>query len=402
MWGVLVVLAKLGSSRMVGQFALGLAVTTPIVMLSNLALRAVLATDAKQQFRFVDYLSLRFMTTTLALLAIAFITFLAGYGKQTALVVIGIGLAKAMESISDILYGLFQRYERMEIISKSMMMKGPLSLLILSLLLVLTGNILWSVLGWAGARFLVLAAYDFPYGKLMQHRHNGVKREGNRAESISSIDPRPYWKFRRIWNLLRFSLPLGLTAMLVSLNSNIPIYFIQNRLGEREVGFFAAMASLYAAGAMLINAMGQSASPRLANYYLDGKKRAFRRLLIKLIGMAVFIGVAGILAALAAGRQILTFLYRPEYATHVNVLVWLMVAAGISYVGNFLGYGVVATRAYGSLILPYFFVSAVCLAASMFLIPEYGLMGAAGVSCIVGLTTCAMALVIFVIIKGRS
>src|ERR1044072_4016691 len=44
-WGVLIVLARLGSPEQVGQFALALAVTAPVIMLSNLQLRGVLATD---------------------------------------------------------------------------------------------------------------------------------------------------------------------------------------------------------------------------------------------------------------------------------------------------------------------------------------------------------------------
>src|SRR2546425_157717 len=46
-WGMLIVLARLGSPTMLGQFALGLAVTTPVIIFANLQLRAVQTTDAK-------------------------------------------------------------------------------------------------------------------------------------------------------------------------------------------------------------------------------------------------------------------------------------------------------------------------------------------------------------------
>ena len=41
-------LAKLGSSFMIGQFSLGLAIATPVLMFTNLHLRAVQATDARR------------------------------------------------------------------------------------------------------------------------------------------------------------------------------------------------------------------------------------------------------------------------------------------------------------------------------------------------------------------
>src|SRR3954469_7592651 len=65
-WGMLMVLAKLGSPERVGQFALGLAVTAPILMFSNLQLRAIQATDARREYRFGHYLALRLATTALA------------------------------------------------------------------------------------------------------------------------------------------------------------------------------------------------------------------------------------------------------------------------------------------------------------------------------------------------
>src|SRR3982751_3860284 len=108
-WGMLMVLAKLGNPLMVGQYALGLAVTAPVIMLSNLQLRGVLATDARETHRFSTYLALRVWTTAAAVLAIAVIAVVAGYRRQTALVVVAVGLMKAVESISDITYGYQQR-----------------------------------------------------------------------------------------------------------------------------------------------------------------------------------------------------------------------------------------------------------------------------------------------------
>ena len=46
-WVMLSVLAKWGSPALVGEFALGLAVTAPVFMLTNLQLRAIQATDAR-------------------------------------------------------------------------------------------------------------------------------------------------------------------------------------------------------------------------------------------------------------------------------------------------------------------------------------------------------------------
>ena len=83
-WGMLIVLAKLGSPGQVGQFALGLAVTAPVMMFASLDLRLLQATDALEQYRFGHYLALRIATTALATLVIGGITALAHYPREAS------------------------------------------------------------------------------------------------------------------------------------------------------------------------------------------------------------------------------------------------------------------------------------------------------------------------------
>ena len=69
-WGMLVAIVRLGSPKKAGEFALGLAISTPVMLLANLELRSIISTDARRQFRFQDYLGLRLLTTLLAVLTI--------------------------------------------------------------------------------------------------------------------------------------------------------------------------------------------------------------------------------------------------------------------------------------------------------------------------------------------
>jgi O-antigen/teichoic acid export membrane protein len=67
--------------------------------------------------------------------------------------------------------------------------------------------------------------------------------------------------------IFRTALPLGLVLMLISLNTNLPRYVIEHRLGTRELGAFAAVASFMAAGTTIVNALGQAAHPGWREYF---------------------------------------------------------------------------------------------------------------------------------------
>jgi len=345
-------------------------------MFANLQLRAVQATDAKHEFLFGDYLGLRLITTTLALLAIIGTAFVSGYRMETTLVIIAVGVAKSFESISDVFYGLLQKHEKMDRIAKSMMIKGPLSLVALGTGVYLTKSTLWGSIGLAVAWMLVLAGYDIRSGLLIQ-------RSSLSISNITSVKVKlrtlliSRWDKSMLIKLTWIALPMGLVMLLISLNTNIPRYFIEHYHGEWNLGIYAAISYLMVAGSMVVSALGQSASPRLAKYYASGEVNKFRDLLLKLVGIGILLGAVGVIIVAVAGKPILLLLYGPEYAKQVVVFVWLMVAAGINYIASFLGYGMTAAR-YFRVQTPLFaFIACTLAIACLWLVPRYGLMGAA-------------------------
>ncbi|MBE9218387.1 lipopolysaccharide biosynthesis protein [Dolichospermum flos-aquae] len=373
-WGMLVVLAKLGNPEMVGTFTLGLAVTAPVMMFSNLQLRDIQTTDAKNHYLFNDYLGLRLITTGLALPIILWITLATGYKGETAIVIILIGFAKGLESISDVFYGLLQKHEKMDRMAVSVMMKGPLSLLMLSIGTYISGSIVWGVVGLVIAWACILLIWDIPSYRWLI---NKFTLEGEIPDSLEGKTAKPRWQLGTIRKLIWLSLPLGLVMMLISLNANIPRYFLEQSLGKKELGVFAALAYLIVAGNMVVSALGSAARPRLAKYYAGGNVSAYQKLLLQLVAIACLLGLSGILVAWVAGGQILTIVYQPEYAKYTELLIWLMVTAGIGYVSSFLGEGMTAARYFRTQIPLFIIVTSTSAIASFWFIPRNGLKGAA-------------------------
>lgn len=397
-WGMLVVLAKLGTPEMVGQFALGIAVSSPIIMFANLQLRGVQATDAKRQFLFPDYLGLRLITALFASLIIAAIAIWGGYRFETALVILTMGLAKAIESVSDVIYGFLQQQERMDRIAKSYMIKGPLSLAMLGVFVALTGSVFAGTLGLALAWAAILILYDVPSAALI-HRNVAHTSAEHKPNAL-----RPQWLPRTLAKLAWLALPLGVVMMLISLNTNIPRFFLERYEGERGLGIFAAMSYLMVAGTTVVSALGQSASPRLAKYYAGGDISAFRNLLLKLVGIGLFLGLAAVLVVTIAGKPILTLLYQPEYAEQADVFIWIALAAAIGYVSSFLGYGMTAAR-YFKVQAPLFGVVASTTAlASLWLVPRYGLQGAAfALLCSAVVQLCGtLSVILYAVYRSQS
>jgi len=375
---MLVTLAKLGGPEMVGQFALGLAIAAPVFMFTNLQLRSVLATDARGEYGFAAYLGLRLSSSLLGLIALAVIAAFASKAAAYPAVLL-VGTAKAIESISDVHYGQLQRNERMEPIARSLIAKGILSLGLFWVAVYLTRNLISALIGLNLAWLLVLVAYD-------------MRRTG------SSGWNRPCFRPGTLAQLARRSLPLGIMAMLVSLNVGIPRYFVEWRLGPAALGIFAALTYPMMAGTFVAAALGQAALPVLARRFAaeDGMPGPFQWLLLKVSSTGLLLGVIGVLLSVTAGRPLLALFYRPEYARHADVLTWLAVAAALNYVATFLNAGVTATRNFRALTVPYILHALVAGGLSAALVSQNGLMGAAWASCGISAAGCAIPMLILV------
>ncbi|OKP88580.1 hypothetical protein A3844_07765 [Paenibacillus helianthi] len=324
-WFIIVLLAKMGSGHMVGQYTLGLALTAPIYMLLNLQLRSIQATDPKASFSFSHYLGMRILTSTLAMFIIVGIIGFGDYDTQTSMVILLISISKYIESIGDVIYGQIQKEERMDQISTALILKSILSIFFICISFFIFGSIYGVIIGLISSWLLVLAFYEIPI--LRKYTHF-----------------RPKFSWVDLKSLLKLSFPLGVVMMLISLNTNIPRYFIEKTSGISALGYFSAISYIMVAGSTIVNALGQSSTPKLASYFSLSKYDEFRRLMRKLIFLGVIIGVTGLSIVSLFGKKILTIIYSSDYANYSNVFIIIMLASSFEFISSFLGYGITSAR----------------------------------------------------------
>jgi O-antigen/teichoic acid export membrane protein len=176
--------------------------------------------------------------------------------------------------------------------------------------------------------------------------------------------------------LLWRSLPLGIVVLLTTLNSSIPSFFIKHGIGERDLGIFSALGLTISVGNMAVVSLGQSAFTRLSRAYAGGNLTAFGSLLVVLLTCGAGLGVCGMLISKFAGREILTLLFRPEYAERADLLPWIMAAGAVLFMAQFLGFGMTAAGFYHSQVYLNILANISLVAACHWLVAGKGLLGA--------------------------
>jgi len=388
-WGMIVALAKLGSSYMVGQFSLGLAIATPVLMFTNLHLRAVQATDARRLYTFAEYLRLRSVMTLVAIAVIAGVAGFEHYERQTRMVILAVALAKGIETLSDIHYGLFQLNDRLDKTGLSMMLRGVCSVAALSAGLYLTRDIFWACVALVLVWLASLVLFD-----LHQGRHFSAI-SWRRVRSSNWTD----WcqpelsgqGFQRQWNLMRLALPLGMVTTMASVNLNMPRYFIEARMGVHQLGVFSALAYATVALTLVSDSLGHCAIPRMSRLYAGGQLAEFRSVLFKVSGIGSALGLGGLVVAQVMGTRLLTIFYSPEYAAGSRVFVVLMLATAIHCVAGMLTSGIMSARCFWVQVPMCALVVASTALACYRLVPTAGLMGGAEAMVIGAVVRLALA-----------
>ncbi len=356
-WAIIVLIARIGSPEMVGSYALALAITAPVFMLANLNLRAYQATDIQDAFQFGQYLAVRLVTSAIAMCVVAGLCLLGIVQAAHVTVVLAVSSAKAFETLSDAIYGLFQRHEEMDLIARSLVLRGFLGFVGMAGGLAIGGSLAAGAIGMAVAWLLVMATVDAPSSRRFVARPEFRLGGG-------TID------------LIRRAAPLGLVMLMLAISQNIPAYMIEYALGTEQLGFYASVAYFLIAGRVVSNAVSQSSSPRLARFLVHGDVSGFRRLLHLNLLLGFGLGVAGVVISTLIGEQLLGLVYGQAYVGYGLLLICTMAAAGLGFPAVFLGAALTAARRFRAMVA----VNVLSLAATGLLcwwaIPRFGLLGA--------------------------
>jgi O-antigen/teichoic acid export membrane protein len=384
-WVLLILLAKLGDSTMVGQFAFAWAVAYPTSLLANLNLRALFVNDWQGRYRFDRMLGARYLLVAAAGLVLLVVCSSLHLRGQQAAVLLLVGAALLIDSLSESYYSLLQKAERMDRIARSLILRSTLSLAVASVMLYATRDLVYSTFGLLFGRLTAFLAYDSAPATF------SVPVEG--GGFVSSLTPMevrrhylPRWELKSQAEMLWLAFPLGIVAVLVSINGNIPRYVIERYLGTREVGIYSALNYIPQAAVLFSTTLGSVAYARLSRFFSYREIRKFKMLLGKMVAVAIVIGLVAFLVSWMVGRQILQLLYSPEYAEKADLLPWLVGTGGIACIAVSIGYAMTAASEFRAQVPLFVFVAGITGITAFLLVPRFGLLGAAMAS-LVGMIT---------------
>lgn len=369
-WLLLVALARLTNTEAVGQFGLSLAIAAPVYLAVGLNLRIVIATDSGTRWRLIDYMRLRRFLNIVSMVIVIGIGIALGLRGETLLVLALVSGAKASEAASQTLYGYFQRLERMDYVSQSLLMRALTGSILFVVGLLSTNSLIFGCLGlWIGWS-VVLWSVDRMHAQALRDALGG-----------SPVKADQQWDTKAMIALGRRALPLGVDAGVSSLTFNLPRYLVAGILSTATLGVFVALAYLAQIVSMITGSLADAVVARLSVYYAQQDRGRFTRLLCMLTAFGFITAVLAVGGSALLGQTLIRLVLGTEYV-NVPLLVVLMLSSGLATLQRCLGRGLQAAHRFVPfLVVDVVTVAGVALSATA-LVNRYGPVGAAWSLCL--------------------
>lgn len=363
---VTILLARYTAPEVVGQYALALAISTPIFVFAQLGLKGVYLTHSSH-IAFRVYFKVQIFAALLALVLVCVVGFI--FVPKLVLVIVLVGLVKMVDTLADLFTGPLQSYNSTQVIFLGVSASAIVSSLAAGLTLHFSRSLELTLFALALATALTsVVGVCFPALGV-------IRREENSHSTSSRSD---------VVEVLRAGVPAGLGGSVLALTASAPQYFLAAFWGGTEVAHYAIFFYIIMIADIFVSTVSQGwiRKARDENVNRSGSSQGFLRYTLTVSGVwsAVLVPVG--LIGLGTSFVLIPTVFGAEYTLRLNVLIPIFAAIIVMPLLNFSNIAVIVRNLYRHTLTLSGLSAAVSLGAGAILIPQLGVSGAFWTYCL--------------------
>jgi len=308
---------------------------------------------------------LRIVSSFLSALMILGITSVLDAGERLTIVVVSLCSISLIFHAFDTINYWFQANYNSKVTAIAAFVSYTATSLYRLILLLLKKNVIWFALA-SSLDYIILGVILLSVYK----RSNG---------------PKLRFSFSKGKQILSKSYHYILSGMMVAIYGQTDKLMIKQFLGETEVGYYAAAVSVCGMWTFVLQAIIDSVYPTIIN--LKDQKEAFDRKNRQLYAIVFYVSIFVSLGYLVFGQFLVNLFYGEAYLPAVNVLKIITFYTSFSYLGVARNVWIVSEGKQKYLKYMYLCAAVSNIVLNAFLIPSFGVSGAAMASLITQMLT---------------
>ena len=362
-WLITVLVVRLDSFEASGQLSLAMTTSSSFSAVSLFSMRQFQVSDVKGEYSSKEYYGSRIATCIAAQISCMVYAAVVSNSAVSFWCVAFFMLVRVAEAFVDVFHGINQKFDRYDIIGKSFIIRGILTVTSFSVIIAITHNMVLTLGVMACLNLMVAFLYD-------------------RVKTGALEDIKPT-VCKRVWQLILTCVPLVIFSFLLSLENLIPKNILEAQYGVEDLGIYASIASPTLVVQVGASVVFNPFLPQFTKLYVDGEIKAFKAMFHKILLALVALTVVVLIGAALVGRMGLSILFGNEILAHYNLFMPIVMCTILTAAIWILSAIVIAMRQIRALLIGIVSDFALCLCLANAVIKNYGKNGVSIVQIIV-------------------
>ena len=301
-WVMTVLVVRItGDYAETGILALAMSVSLVFSMVSLYAVRNFQAADIEDKFENGAYIALRLLTCALSLVLLGVYLVICRYSFYSSMAIIGFMLIRITEALVDVFQAIFQKKWRMDIVGRSLTVRGVVGLAVFGAAEYLFGNLAIACTAAALSTAVIAVFMDI----LPCRRIAEIRIKFERKELI---------------NLLLCCTPLFLTNLMATVIPNFPKIIGTSMLGEELIGYYASVTTPAVVVQMIAGYCFTPLIPMLKAHFADKNKKILS-VILKVQLLIIGVGIAAVIGFRILGDWLLELVFGAEILPYSYLLI---------------------------------------------------------------------------------
>ena len=315
-WLITVLVVRIDSYESSGQLSLAMTTSSTFAAISLFSMRSYQVSDVDEKFKTAYYLGSRVVTCILAFVLCTAYSLVSNFSIYQLGCILFFMLVRLAESAVDVLHGINQKYERYDTIGKSFVLRGIVTVVLFSIVLYMSHDMLITLAIMALGNVLVAVFFDWK---------TTVSYE--RLEVIL--------KDKQILQLLAICAPLAIASFFLSSENLIAKTMLQEIFGEEALGIYSSIASPTLVVQVGASVIFNPFLPKFVRVYNDGEYDKFRKMFHKVIVLIFAMAIVITFGAAIVGKLGLSILFGASILEYYNLfmpIVWSTISLAAVWV----------------------------------------------------------------------
>ena len=310
----MIVVTRINGVNEAGIFTIAFATACIIYMLGVYVGRIYQVTEPDKTITDKEYIVNRLITTISMIILVFIFCLIRKYDTFKTIIFLLLTTFKALEAFSDVIYGILQKNEKLDMVGKSFFFKSLLSVMVFIIVDLITKNLITSIVSIILINLTIIFVYDIKNAKVFIDFGEKLKKS-----SIVKIFKSGFYTFAIAF--------LGVYLL------NAPKYAIDSYLGNDLQTIFGIIVMPATVVGLVAQFLIHPYLNQILKFYENKDLKNLNKLTLKLI-LAIFVfGVISSILAYTLGPEVLGIIYGIDLSLYRVSLLIIIISATIYTIG---------------------------------------------------------------------